>query len=127
MLAYCLEDGLTVGDRVYRKGELFRMSDVMVREYGELSDDKLNKKQKRVYNKILFRRPTPEEFRLSFIGKQIKLQDLSDKEKKVLATALQTRKSKEDEAIKNLSSSLLDDKALEEAEAEAVEEVSEAK
>lgn len=102
MLVYCLKDGLTANERVYMRGDVFKLPDVLVKEFGDLPDDKIAKKQKRIYNEQVFRRPTADELRLAFVSKQFKLTDFTDKEKRDLAQALKSRKSKEEDVIEYL-------------------------
>jgi len=102
MIVYCLKDGLTANERVHMRGELFKLPEILVKELGDLPDDKLAKKQKRIYNEQVFRRPTADELRLAFVGKQFKLTDFTDKEKRELAQALKSRKAKESDIIEYL-------------------------
>lgn len=102
MIVYCLKDGVTANERVYMRGELFKLPEVLVKELGDLIEDQLARRQKRIYGELLFRRPTSEELRLGFVAKLFKLNDLSDKEKRELAIALKARKTKENEVIEFL-------------------------
>ena len=121
MIVYCMKDGLTANERVYLRGELFKLPDILVRELGDLPDDKLAKKQKRIYNEQVFRRPTAEELRLAFVGKQFKLTDFTDKEKRDLATALKARKSKESEVLEYLEKTTATTEDIEEVAEQAAE------
>lgn len=90
MLVYCEKDGLTFGEKVYRKGYVFKLSEVLAKEVLEMSDAQLATKQKRMYGEVIFRRPTTEEVILALQQKTITPFDLEKKEKLLVATKIKS-------------------------------------
>lgn len=95
MLAICTKDGLTLGSKLYRNGEVFVLTGTLGEEYEGLSDEKFIKKQKKVYKEVLFRRPTPDEIKVAIADK--KVTELTIKkhfDKRQLKTAMEYLRSK---------------------------------
>lgn len=76
MLAICTKDGLTVGSKLYRAGEVFVLSGELGEEYKGLSDERFIRKQHKVYKEVLFRRPTPDEIRKAIAEKKLGERDI---------------------------------------------------
>lgn len=95
MLAICTKDGLTLGSKLYRNGEVFVLTGTLGEEYEGLSDERFIKKQKKVYKEVLFRRPTPDEIKVAIADK--KVTELTIKkhfDKRQLKTAMEYLRSK---------------------------------
>jgi hypothetical protein len=101
MLAYCTEDGLTVGEQVLRKGMVFKLPAIIEAAVSGYTEEGLNRYQKRVYGKTVFRRPTSEELVIAF-QKNNKIIDVADvKEKQIIQKRLLTAVEKRKKALED--------------------------
>jgi nitrogenase subunit NifH len=103
---YCLKDGLTVGETVLKRGDIFKLPLVIEGAVSDMSDEQLNRYQKRIYSELMFRKPTPEELVLAY-HKNHRILDLCDSKEKLainrrLASALEKRKQAHEEIFKGL-------------------------
>lgn len=95
MLLICLETGLTFNRKVLRKGEIFEALEgnihgkFALREYPEsLSNEDWERKQVLYYGRFMFRWLTDEELRDAFAKGLIILEQMSDRQKKVISGAI---------------------------------------
>ena len=84
MLVICTKAGFTVGAKLYREGDVFKLNAFMEREFGGLSDAALAKTQKKVYNEILFRHLTTDELIQVRKDKKVTVEEMNEREKKIL-------------------------------------------
>jgi hypothetical protein len=132
MLAACVEDGLTVGRTVLTKGDIFVLGDEVLGDGENVSDERMARKQIRMYGKVQYRKATPEEIINAVLhSKKISTKDLTTSEKALVSRYAQGRKAKEAEARSYLieeegklakEDEFLDE-VVDEAESEPVEEV----
>lgn len=97
MLVICVEDGLTVGSRVYKKGEVFKLTEVLERDVFELSEEKLARKQTRIYGKPYFRKATSEEIITAHRTGAINPEHLTVAEKRLCFEAMKAQKKRMEE------------------------------
>jgi hypothetical protein len=97
MLVMCVEDGLTVGNKVYKKGEVFKLTEVLERDVFELSEEKLARKQRRIYGKPYFRRATSEEIITAHRTGSINPEQLTIAEKRLCFEAMKAQKKRMEE------------------------------
>jgi len=94
MIVSCTKTGFTVGNKLYNEGELFLLSNQLIEVFGKLNDAQLTKKQKKMYGAVFFRRLSPDELKNYFDdpegtkkvfgGRQLTMDILDPKEKKIL-------------------------------------------
>jgi hypothetical protein len=77
-------DGLTQGERVFRRGMAFVLDESLAKEIRGLTDSQLEAKQKRVYGKRIYRRAGADELIAAFKSKFIKMDDMEKDEKKAI-------------------------------------------
>lgn len=99
MIVMCERDGLTQGNQVYRRGQLFKLSEHLLPEVKKLTDAELERRQKRVYKCRIYRRPTSEEIIEAFKKKQLIIEDLDDIEKAVVLKYLKSDHLRKAEAV----------------------------
>lgn len=63
MYVVCVTSGFTVGSKLYKEGQFFKLTDQLLADYGHLSDEKMSNQQKKIYGNVFFRRPTNAEFK----------------------------------------------------------------
>lgn len=97
MLVMCLEDGLTVGNRVYKKGEVFKLTEALERDVFELSEEKLARKQTRIYGKPYFRKASSEEIISAHRTGKINPEQLTVTEKRLCFEAMKAQKKRMEE------------------------------
>jgi len=121
MLAACIEDGLTVGNQVYKKGDIFVLEGETFLDIESVSDERLARKQIRMYKRPMFRRATPEEIiqAVLYKPKPIPTEKLTANEKAMVARYARGRKEQEAKA----RSFLVEEKEKLEKEDEFIDEV----
>ena len=103
MLVTCEKDGLTFGERVLRKGQVFKLDDKLAEELKNLSDNQLEQRQKRLYGCIVYRKPTSDEL-VDAAKADPKLRELMDQGEKAITYArAKTRAAKVQAAVAVLS------------------------
>ena len=97
MLAMCIADGLTVGNRVYRKGEVFPVPPIIESTMKELSDEQIARRQAKLYGKTFYRKATLEELVIAYESNKALAKSMSDRERKMIAAfKLQKQQVEED-------------------------------
>jgi hypothetical protein len=84
MLVVSEIDGLTQGEKVFRKGMTFVLDETAAKEARTLTDSAMEARQKRIYGKRVYRRALPEEIVAAFKQKFIKIEDMEKEEKKAV-------------------------------------------
>ena len=84
MVAICTIDGLTTGGKLLRTGEFFVLPENLLKEVEGKTDEQVARWQQKVYRKLIFRRPTPEELSIAYESKKLKLTDCDAKEKSII-------------------------------------------
>jgi hypothetical protein len=84
MLVVSEIDGLTQGEKVYRKGMTFVLDESAAKEARTLTESVLEARQKRIYGKRIYRRALPEDVVHAFKLKLIKIEDMEKEEKKAV-------------------------------------------
>lgn len=97
MLAACLEDGLTVGNQVFKKGDVFVLGGEVAGDAENTSDERMARKQTRIYGKPMYRKATPEEIInvVLHAPKKVSTKDLTESERALCARYVEGRKAKE--------------------------------
>ena len=91
MLVTCVEDGLTVGSHVYRKGEIFPLTGHLNDDMTDMSDEKIKRRQVTMYGKPYFRRSTNDEIEAAVQAKVVLPEQLDSRERKALGNAMQRK------------------------------------
>lgn len=98
MLVMCIEDGLTVGNRVHKRGEVFKLTEILERDVMDLSDEKLARKQIRIYGKPYFRKASTQEIISAYRGGQVTNDMMTIQEKRMVFEGLKAEKQRQDAA-----------------------------
>ncbi len=100
MLVFCLKDGLTAGQKVMMRGEVFRLPEQLLKECENLSDEQLAKFNRRTYGEQVFRRPTPDELvRAWQRNKKFINESATKKEKDLIFRVAQTLKIRQKQEL----------------------------
>lgn len=94
MYVICVNDGITVGGRVYKTGELFNLTAILMSTFGSLSDDQSARRQTKMYGEVYFRRPTSEELLSAYKDKKLTMDSLESSQRKMLAIAAQSKQER---------------------------------
>ena len=112
MIVMCLREGLTVGDKLYRKGQIFKLSDDLEADYFKgLSDVEVLKRQHKVFSGLIFQTATIEEIFSGIQRAEVKLSELTEDEAKQVKEhirALSQKRLEEAKATDDLMDLLLD-------------------
>lgn len=122
MLALCLADGLTCDGKVFRSGEVFKLSPAMEGEFGGLTPSQMVSKQRQMYRRELFRLPTPDEILGSYQLGKITIEMCDSREYHIIGRAVSDKGIKAIEAGKAMmeKAERVDPTLVEEDEAEPV-------
>jgi len=96
MLAMCVADGLTVGSRVYRKGEVFPATTEIAGMFSDFSDDQIARRQVKLYKRVFYRKVTLEEMVVAYDADKALAKHMTDRERKMIA-AFKLRKKQDSE------------------------------
>jgi hypothetical protein len=102
MLAMCINDGFTVGNRLYRKGEVFPLSDFIAQDVADLSDEKMARKQMNLYGEVYYRRATIEEMVAAYERDKAIASHMTSRERKQIAAFKFRAKRKEEDFMGHL-------------------------
>lgn len=104
MLAYCMIEGLTVGERLLKVGDIFVLPPILEKEVADKSDEQIGRWSIRNYSKkLIFRRPTPEEMMAAYHAKKLKLTDCDKKEKAALGRIIMSAAERQKRAAEVLT------------------------
>lgn len=107
MIAICLKEGLTCAGKVLKEGEVFKLPDYLERDYVKgFAASRSEKRQCRVFGKVLFRQATVEEVFEGLKRGQVKEKDLTEEErdavKKYVGRLVQLRVKRAEDAADEL-------------------------
>lgn len=125
MLVMCIADGLTVGNRVYRKGEVFPLPPVVAGEIEGMSAEAIARKQVKLYGRAFYRKATIEEMVAEYNRDKSIANHMTSGERKMIAVHKFRLKRKEEDFMADLD---VDPEEIEEMatpKARTVEKVSE--
>lgn len=122
MLAMCINDGFTVGNRLYRKGEVFPLSDFIASDVADLSDEKIARKQINLYGAVYYRRATIEEMVVAYERDKSIASHMTSRERKLIAASKFRQKRKEEDFMAHLDVDEDEIREMVEGKPEKVEE-----
>lgn len=96
MLAMCIADGLTVGSRVYRKGEVFPATTDIADLLENSSPEQVARRQVKLYGRAFYRKATLEEMVAAYEEDKAIAKSMTDRERKLIA-AFKLRKKQDAE------------------------------
>ncbi|MBA7616205.1 hypothetical protein ES703_23501 [subsurface metagenome] len=94
MIFKCLRSGFTVGNKLYKKGEMVEIKGTFLKEFEGLDSKQLAAKQQEMYHEILFEIPTLEQVAEAYRNKEVTLSMLDEKQRNSLSSGIEGRTEK---------------------------------